>query len=782
MVAVQGKDPASLKNISVKRGDEIYVQIDGNDHTGLDLTISDKDNTWDLAKDFSDVKNPAGAWAYGEVVVGGSGKPALKLFTIRNEEFGPDDLGTGQPAWAYSSPPNDSWYWSMMKSRGKVPLRRWVRFISDLTVYKEELINECWAGRFWGTNGRWELAYAGLQEREAFQIAIDKEMLSNGWQCLSASELAKTDRGARHLVVTLRNTTRPIDVKVHTVLDGTPIITRWLEITNRSEKSVALTAVYPWSSIMLTAKTFWGNSNPPKLFDTAFDLGYFTKSNHCWEGWFDWKPLPVGQTVIGCDRGQCYDDPFFVLRNNGTGEYMIGSLAWSANWTMELDHKSEGLHSLHFKIGPWATDALRVIAPRETISTPAVHMGMVSGDLDSAVQAMHDHVRRSVLPRRKPERSYLVQYSLPGDQGFLSKRFGDPSGYTEESVIKNIDLAASLGVELFIMDAAWWDVQGDWLASTTRFPRGLDHIVDYCHKKGMLFGIYGEIEKASSSSKTGKEHPDWIEWHKPYPVLNLARPEVASHMEKELSGLIERCKLDLFRLDFNTPTDSRFEGQSFDRGGVVENNFWRYYDAFYGIFERIHKRYPDLILQQAACGGGRNDLGMAVRFHEQYLTDGLRVPYEVQNYCGQTLSLPPEVLTIAHGGDAGQGIGCAEDLDTVLRVTFTLSTPFLFAGNVGRSEQEMHPARRARFLHYCNLYKTFIRPILPTSKVYHHAPVSSQSGVESSGWFAMEYAAPDRTKAWATIIRIGTNDSDTYSFKPGARQIRGRTYVRHESG
>ena len=223
------------------------------------------------------------------------------------------------------------------------------------------------------------------------------------------------------------------------------------------------------SETCVANSVFWGEANPPKRFDLPFSVGYFKKVEHCWEGWFDWKPLPDGITTIGCDRGQCYDDPFFILKNEGTGEFTIGSLAYSANWRMDLDREQrDWAHRLKFKIGPWSSAALRVVAPGEMVKTPEVHMGTVSGSLDATVQAMHEHVRRSVLPTRKPERSYLVQYSVGAGQGYMAETVGDASGYTEENTIKSIDLAASIGVELFIMDAGWWDNQGDWWYSPTR--------------------------------------------------------------------------------------------------------------------------------------------------------------------------------------------------------------------------------------------------------------------------------------------------------------------------
>ncbi|MDP7399825.1 MAG: GH36 C-terminal domain-containing protein [Lentisphaeria bacterium] len=62
--------------------------------------------------------------------------------------------------------------------------------------------------------------------------------------------------------------------------------------------------------------------------------------------------------------------------------------------------------------------------------------------------------------------------------------------------------------------------------------------------------------------------------------------------------------------------------------------------------------------------------------------------------------------------------------------------------------------------------KTFIRPILPTCKVYHHAPLNATGGVETGEWFAMEFVSSDSKKGWAVIIRLAETASDTYQFTP----------------
>ena len=101
-----------------------------------------------------------------------------------------------------------------------------------------------------------------------------------------------------------------------------------------------------------------------------------------------------------------------------------------------------------------------------------------------------------------------------------------------------------------------------------------------------------------------------------------------------------------------------------------------------------------------------------------------------------------------------------------MRITFCLSTPWIFAGMVAPSRDKLPLHVLKRFQHYCKLYKHFIRPLLPRAKVYHHSPVSSRGGVESSPWFAVEYSSPKRDSGWAIVCRIGLSDSDTYLFKP----------------
>jgi alpha-galactosidase len=216
--------------------------------------------------------------------------------------------------------------------------------------------------------------------------------------------------------------------------------------------------------------------------DAPIYLGRSTKHGWPWEGWFKWSQLSSGFTAVNRDLGLGMDHPYFILRNEATEEYAFAELAWPVNYTFQFNNEN----GLTFKCGPSVVNALRVMAAGETISTPAVHFGFTPGGFDASVQAMHAHVRRSVLPVRKPELAYQSQYLIPEDWPITVYRGKD---FNEENMKKCIDLSAALGLEGFIVDGpCWGSSYGNWLVpNQERFPNGMGPLVEYAHRKGLIF-------------------------------------------------------------------------------------------------------------------------------------------------------------------------------------------------------------------------------------------------------------------------------------------------------
>ncbi len=104
-----------------------------------------------------------------------------------------------------------------------------------------------------------------------------------------------------------------------------------------------------------------------------------------------------------------------------------------------------------------------------------------------------------------------------------------------------MDIAAEVGAELFMVDAGWYadantpwpDTSGDWQAGN-RLPNDLFPVFAYARSKGLLCGLWVEIESAGKASKLAAEHPDWFitRYGKPVErILDLAKPLVRDYVE-----------------------------------------------------------------------------------------------------------------------------------------------------------------------------------------------------------------------------------------------------------
>ena len=60
---------------------------------------------------------------------------------------------------------------------------------------------------------------------------------SSGWQWQGAEEQPDERSGGKVVTIRLAHDRWPVEVAVHTLLDGTALLTRWLEITNTGATS-----------------------------------------------------------------------------------------------------------------------------------------------------------------------------------------------------------------------------------------------------------------------------------------------------------------------------------------------------------------------------------------------------------------------------------------------------------------------------------------------------------------------------------------------------------------
>ncbi len=428
-------------------------------------------------------------------------------------------------------------------------------------------------------------------------------------------------------------------------------------------------------------------------------------------------------------------------------------LAWSGNYFAEFAHRFDSC--LFFRTGPLGPGPLRVIEPDETVISPQVHLGVMHCDMDAAVRAWHEHMRASVVPPRPQGKE---MYTIAG------RVVEEP----DEWILREVDAAAEMGVEAFMVDAGWygdefaewWKRRGDWWEGSW-LPGGIAGIREYVHGKGLLFGLWMEPEAFGPNSRTLEEHPDWqlTTDNGARPTgggLNLANPDAAKYMEDAIMRVIRDFKLDFYKLDYNIGT---LEGGQNPVGDYLENEPWRHFERIYEVYDRVRGECPNVALENCAGGGGRNDIGMLSRFHYACESDLSVFPFGIRAINAMSLFLPPEAICYYHNHIyyAHQ----SADLDTHLRVTL-FATP-VFVG-FGAQDADRSTGYFAKTRRYIELAKTFCRPVMANRPVvYHHTP---DIGLLSpADWCVLEYAAQDKSRGYAGVFKLSGGEAE-YVFRP----------------
>jgi alpha-galactosidase len=240
----------------------------------------------------------------------------------------------------------------------------------------------------------------------------------------------------------------------------------------------------------------------------------------------------------------------------------------------------------------------------------------------------------------------------------------------------------------------------------------------------------------------------------------MAIPEACAFAESVVERMINEYKIDVFRLDRNA------EIHFTNRYGEREK--CRYFENLYAMFRRLREKYPSVIFENCASGGGRTDLGMVANFTHTWVSDHQIAPRAMQITNGMTMVLPPERVDRLASGMSSH---TTASLDLVVRHTLFGRPTTNDYNAVGT---EANPNQLAFVRHCYDIYKEIIRPFAPTGRIYHHTP--ELYDYETKGTMILERAARDRSAGVIGIFRlVGTNGDET-TVRPRGIDL-GATYA-----
>lgn len=81
---------------------------------------------------------------------------------------------------------------------------------------------------------------------------------------------------------------------------------------------------------------------------------------------------------------------------------------------------------------------------------------------------------------------------------------------TYDRIFQEIEYAAQLGVDIFVLDDGWEQAQGDWTPHKERLPDGLGPVKEKLDEYGIQMGLWFSPMGIDSTTRRYKEHPEWV--------------------------------------------------------------------------------------------------------------------------------------------------------------------------------------------------------------------------------------------------------------------------------
>lgn len=147
---------------------------------------------------------------------------------------------------------------------------------------------------------------------------------------------------------------------------------------------------------------------------------------------------------------------------------------------------------------------------RNAFSSVWFQFGMGKGDMDALCEQYRQFVLYDMAEygaSRKPYIFYNTWHFQERGHNF------DHKGYietlTEQRVLREIEVAHQMGIEVFVIDTGWFLKTGDWTANPERFPNGMRAIKARLNEYGMQLGLWFNPIVAAETSEFVLKHPEY---------------------------------------------------------------------------------------------------------------------------------------------------------------------------------------------------------------------------------------------------------------------------------
>lgn len=542
-----------------------------------------------------------------------------------------------------------------------------------------------------------------------------------------------SDEEADITEITLKDKVYPLVVKqYYKAYKGTDVISTWVEITNNAKKA-------------LTLYKFVSASLPVKRADN-----WLTHFHGTWgaENMMEEEKLTNGQKVIANKEGirnTQTDNPSFMLTLDGcpqeeNGRVIGASLAWSGNYLMKIIADNSRINVI---AGINEEVSHYILEPKETFVTPELAMTYSSEGKGGVSRAFHRWARAYKLNQGNKERDIL-----------LNSWEGVYFNVNQEGMDQMMKDMSAMGGELFVMDDGWFGDKyprnddktslGDWTVCKEKLPEGIGGLLASAKKHNIKFGIWIEPEMANTKSELFEKHPDWVLSQDNRPlttgrggsqvVLDLTNPEVQDFVFGVVDKLMtEYPEIAYIKWDANAALMNY--GSHYLPSQKQSHIYIEYHRGMNKVLERIRAKYPNLVIQACASGGGRVNYGFLPYFNEFWTSDDTDALQRIYMQWGVSNFYPSIAMASHVSANRNHQTG------RVLPLKYRFDVAMSARLGMEIQPKDMTDADKAFAGRAIAAYKK-IRPVVQFGDLYRLVSPYDKKGIAS-----LMYATPEKDKA-----------------------------------
>lgn len=458
---------------------------------------------------------------------------------------------------------------------------------------------------------------------------------TNGFRFEGAS--AERWQGGVHLVFDYSQQALRTRVARHyACYPGSPTIETWTTVqVAAGGPPLVVSNLVGWQLSVPVGTVRWINGLRGDAPDTPVDEAFSLAQ----------RDLAPGESVTLAARQRSSERVMpFVMIDNGADEW-FGGVQWSGAWRISAARTDSALQvTLEY---PDTTTTITDGAPLEM---PHSFFGVSSGGPTGVSRALRGFLMTGIRGDR-PLRP-LITYNTWYQYG---TRLDEPT------MLDEIDRTASIGMELFVLDAGWYPGAGTlgfadfdtglgtWAADPQRFPSGLRPLTDRAHARGMKFGLWVEPGRVSLDTVglDGLAREAWLAQSNGQNatatsgLLCYGNRATRAWVQQQLYALIDAVQPDYLKWDNNAWVNCNRAGHDH---GEADGNFAQV-RGLYAIWQGLRERYPNLLIENVADGGNRLDFG-SLRYADVAWMDDRTTPasHVRHNLEGLSSLFPPGYL------------------------------------------------------------------------------------------------------------------------------------------